>query len=550
MKIKKIRLYNFKRFNDLTIDEIPETAKLVVLIGANGCGKSSLFDAFKYFYQVKTTNLYNNMDYYVKNKEIDDAKYHSRMVDVYFYDDNSFFSESSQQLERLSQGGVFYFRTAYRNSPEINLTRSNRLGTPERLDTNLKMINNDSQVEQNYQRLYDEIISAYNNSNNNNITFGEHKQELLGKIHNALHNIFPELSFIDFGLMTEKADFYFSKGNVEKYSYQNLSGGEKAVFDLLLDIVVKKDYYQDTIFCIDEPESHIHTNAQAKLLHELFKLIPDNSQLWIATHSFGMMKEAKRLMETHPDEIVFLNFDNNYNFDQETIITPSSNCDFILWNKIKEICFGDYADFILPEKIVLCEGTDSARESRINFDKRCYENIFKKQYPNVVFYSWKNCEDINKEEQLLKFIQLLSPQTEIIRLIDRDDRSSEEIEDSNQKGVRVLSCRHLESYLLDDEVLKKWCDSVNKSDKKQDLLNIKTRALEESKSRGNAPDDFKSAANDICTKGQKLLGLTQRGNNGDAIMRDTLSKLITPDMNVYKELERDIFLPLEKTEQV
>ena len=46
MKIKKIHLKNFKRFTDLTIDEIPETAKLVVLIGANGCGKSSLFDAF------------------------------------------------------------------------------------------------------------------------------------------------------------------------------------------------------------------------------------------------------------------------------------------------------------------------------------------------------------------------------------------------------------------------------------------------------------------------------------------------------------------------
>ena len=542
MKIKKIRLHNFKRFNDLTIDEIPETAKLVVLIGANGCGKSSLFDAFNYFYKSRTTNSYSSFDYYIKNQEIDTRNYADR-VHIDFHDILS--GNLQEQLK-----GAFYFRTAYRNSPEIDLQFSQQLESPQVVDGHLKMINNDSQVEKNYQRLCDKIISAYNNPNNNNITFGEHQQELLGKIHNALNNIFPELSFIDFGLMTEKADFYFSKGNVEKYSYQNLSGGEKAVFDLLLDIVVKKDYYQDTIFCIDEPESHIHTNAQAKLLHELFKLIPDNSQLWIATHSFGMMKEAKRLIETHPDEIVFLNFDNNYNFDQETIITPSSNCDFILWNKMKEICFDDYADFILPEKIVLCEGTDSARESRINFDKRCYENIFKEQYPNVVFYSWGNCEDINKEEQLLKFVQALSPKTEIIKLIDRDDRNNEEIKDLNSQGIKVLSRRHLESYLLDDEVLKKWCDSVDKSDKKQDLLNIKTQALEDSKNRGNAPDDFKSAANDICTNGKKLLELSQYGNNGDAIMRDILSKLITPDMNVYKELERDIFSPLEKTEQV
>ncbi|HEY8938080.1 MAG TPA: AAA family ATPase, partial [Cyclobacteriaceae bacterium] len=49
MKIKKIELKNFKRFNDLTIDNIPESTKLVLLIGSNGSGKSSVFDAFELF---------------------------------------------------------------------------------------------------------------------------------------------------------------------------------------------------------------------------------------------------------------------------------------------------------------------------------------------------------------------------------------------------------------------------------------------------------------------------------------------------------------------
>ena len=46
MKIKSITLKNFKRFTNLTIQDLPESAKLVVLIGPNGCEKSSLFDAF------------------------------------------------------------------------------------------------------------------------------------------------------------------------------------------------------------------------------------------------------------------------------------------------------------------------------------------------------------------------------------------------------------------------------------------------------------------------------------------------------------------------
>ena len=35
MKIKEIRINKFKRFTDLTITGIPETAKLVVLVGPN-----------------------------------------------------------------------------------------------------------------------------------------------------------------------------------------------------------------------------------------------------------------------------------------------------------------------------------------------------------------------------------------------------------------------------------------------------------------------------------------------------------------------------------
>ena len=50
MNVTRLRLANFKRFTDLTIDlsSCAGAPKLVLLIGANGSGKSSVFDAFEY----------------------------------------------------------------------------------------------------------------------------------------------------------------------------------------------------------------------------------------------------------------------------------------------------------------------------------------------------------------------------------------------------------------------------------------------------------------------------------------------------------------------
>ena len=46
---------------------------------------------------------------------------------------------------------------------------------------------------------------------------------------------------------------------------------------------------------------------------------------------------------------------------------------------------------------------------------------------------------------------------EVVRVIDRDDRSEEEVADLVNDGVRVLSRRNLESYLFDDELLQVSC---------------------------------------------------------------------------------------------
>ncbi len=45
MRFKSAVIKDFKRFTDLTLQGIPETARLIMLAGPNGSGKSSFFDA-------------------------------------------------------------------------------------------------------------------------------------------------------------------------------------------------------------------------------------------------------------------------------------------------------------------------------------------------------------------------------------------------------------------------------------------------------------------------------------------------------------------------
>ena len=529
MKIFAAYLDNYKRFTKLTIEDIPATAKLIVLVGPNGCGKSSLFDAFKSWYLNKAFGERLNDNYC--RKDITDQRDSRELVILGLYD---LIDKNPKRDYRRS----FYFRTAYRNSPEITVSELSNIQSPLDYYNLHSMIHNDSTVNENYQRLISATLAELFNTNNNNESVLFLREKMFSKLREPLHRLFPDLLLKELGLVTERANFYFEKGITKKYGYENLSSGEKAAFDLLFDFTIKLQYFNDTIFCIDEPETHIHTSLQSKLLKELYALVPNNSQLWIATHSFGMMKEAKRLSETHPGEVVFLNFDG-YNFDEPVKITPST-CDSVLWSKMLEITLDDFAPFVFAGTIVLCEGS-SQGNNRKDFDARCYKTIFERYHPDTRFYSLGSCQDVEKEKRIIDFVKCMSPQTRIIKLIDKDDRSSDEIEDLIGDNVRVLSRRTIESYLLDDEVLKQWCISVGQPEKESELLAIKQRAIENCVKRGKPADNLKCASCDIYQEGKLTLRVTGCGNNADTFMRDTLAKLIKPDMAVYQELEKDIF---------
>lgn len=541
MKIKKIELNNFKRFTHLIVEDIPETTKLVVLVGPNGSGKTSFMESMNHYYKYAGYGNIGDYHYLSKTGNTEDfthSQWYARASKIVSID----FHDASLPKDIGSSNdikGHFYFRSAYRNEPEFQIDSMRRQRDPTESIRLESLIQNDQTVSTNYQRLIANTISGVYDNGNDAKTVAALREELIGKVRTAIERVFEDLEFSSLGDPLQNGNFYFTKGTTRDFSYRNLSAGEKSAFDLILDMVVQSKYYPDAIYCIDEPETHMHTKLQGKVLRELYLLIPGQSQLWLSTHSIGMLQEAEEIETEHPGTVAFLDFGGR-DFDTDQVIRPARIGKAVM-DKFYELAFGDFAKLMLPKTIVFCEG-DPNGKTRKDFDKIIYSTIFADTHPEAFFISGGSCNDIeNIEKTHGEIISTLLQNSQIIKIVDRDDRSPQEVADLAKSGIRVLKRRNLESYVLDDSVIKKLCDKVGKPEECAACIQEKQQALTDSVSRGNAPDDFKKASSGIYLSLKRHLSLTQCGNNPDPFMRDTLSPLITPDMDIYKELEAEIF---------
>ena len=398
---------------------------------------------------------------------------------------------------------------------------------------------NDQTVSENYQRLVAQTLAGVYVPSNNTKTVEQLRGELIGKIKYSLSKIFEDLNLSSIGDPLSNGSFYFEKGTAKDFHYKNLSAGEKSVFDLVLDMIIKSSFYSDAVFCIDEPEAHMHTKLQSKVLRELYNLTPDNSQLWVSTHSIGMLKEAEDIEEEKPGTVVFLDFDNR-DFDLTEVIQPAQ-ISRAIWDRFFDLAFADFSKLISPQKIVFCEGTSQGRKYR-DFDSLVYGKILGEKYHGATFVSVGSCSEVEDlENQSIKIVSNILKSSEIIKFVDRDDKSDEEVGELLAKGVKTSKRRHIECYLLDDELIRKLCLNSDKEELIEECLQAKNSAIEDSISRGNPADDIKSASGHIFTEIKRILGLTKCGNNKCAFLRDTMAPLITEDTQVYQEIESEIF---------
>ena len=297
------------------------------------------------------------------------------------------------------------------------------------------MIENDAAATGNYQRLASNALERAFRREDRDKTLGRFQDETLGEIQAAMNRLFPDLMLNSLGNPLSDRSFTFDKGTSSNFLYKNLSGGEKSAFDLLLDIFIKKVEYDDTVFCIDEPEAHMNPKLQGDLLEELFRLMNDKSQLWIATHAIGMMRKALQLYEEYGEKVVFLDFDDNRDnrdFDsQEVVIIEPENPDREFWERTHEVALDDLAALVVPDQIVICEGQHGDK----GFDAECYNQIFSEEFSNTKFISGGGKRDLRN---YISVIDAVAKGVTVFGLRDRDQATIGEVNQWKQEGIKVF----------------------------------------------------------------------------------------------------------------
>lgn len=530
MRIRTIRLHGgYKRFFDLTIDLGMEPKKIIALVGPNGCGKSSVFDGMAYL---------NNQWQLIGSTGQRDNEFHSMTgakitgnnIQIAFDTGENFGAVKDRMQHDNKANTILSFRNSYRFNSNLNVDtlkavpdiKLNNFGASSSVDI-------DDKMTQNYMRLY-VYINTYRRENN--LTDAQANEHVIGELNNILKECLGITLAHSGDIMGGKGSLFFTKeSQLGEFNFNVLSSGEKEVVDLLLDIYLKRAEYNETIYIIDEPELHLNTAIQKKLLIEIEKLIPDNCQLWLATHSIGFLNALQKELADKSD---IIDFHGNYASEPVILIPMVKNRKN--WHKIFKTALEDLTGLMAPEIIIYCEGrTDPGKGGEDQgLDAEIYNQIFSERYPEALFVSSGGSTEPQRYSEIaLIVLNKAFKDVQILLLKDKDihtdgtptlDSEREEFIQKDPISRRMLLRKEIENYLYDFEILNK-AYGISKEDYDKII--------------GDINEDVKSKTGEL----MKYFGI-KTGMNGNQF-KIHLSTIVSPDMSIYKELEDLIFLSNE-----
>jgi predicted ATP-binding protein involved in virulence len=314
LKLYSIKINNYKVFNDFKIDFLDEKQKpfpLIVIVGKNGTGKTTLFD-YIYEEHLLRINAFigdsNDCIKVVENGNLkvlnNKAKKERKKIDEYL--------EEQSELH-ASNGTISYNgKSLYLGNLKENIIY---------LKAGIVQNEEVKKLEQLFLKyvdyfIYDKSLTAKDGYN------------FLKEDFNAIFKDFKlgfEFNNIDY--KNKKPTFVNTNLNtIEKVSFglSSLSTGEKTLLSKIFYLYLEQP--KNKVILIDEPELSLHPSWQNKILgiYESFAKI-NNNQIIIATHSphilGGVETKAIKLLTIDGDKIkVIDNFMQGFGLEFQDIL--------------------------------------------------------------------------------------------------------------------------------------------------------------------------------------------------------------------------------------
>ena len=534
MYIKKIQMLDYKRFHDLTIDLGDDPKRIVALVGPNGCGKSSVLDAIA-FCLYRLIGRFGSSEYkdYHYHSLLQEPSFNERGDKIVISLDQGYFRDVFREKSQLDRRMMVSFRSCYRYNSNL-LIKETKASAPieENNDGAANASAIDARIEANYRRLLGKYTTYMKSADK---CPSEAKKFIIGQLNTSLQNCL-ELEIDDIGdVESDKGTLFFKKTDSEiTFRYEVLSAGEKEVVDILLDLYLRKDFFTDSIYVIDEPELHLNPSIQRALLIEINRMIPDNCQIWIATHSIGFIRA---LQEELRDVSQIIEFKPENKWASESYVLTPSTPNRTTWQNLFATALDDLSTLVCPRTIIYCEGKDNPGNGskERGLDAQVYNIIFAGKYPNVLFVSsGGNTELDQRSEIAFAVLSKVFSTLEILVLKDRDISSGQITTEAarllylqtNAENHRVLKRFEIENYLFDQFVLEAYCAQNDLTFDKQKYDSVVSDIVN---------DQVKEITGEI----KKCCGIST--NINPEKFKICLAAFITENSDVYRELEEVIF---------
>lgn len=228
-------------------------------------------------------------------------------------------------------------------------------------------------------------------------------------------------------------------GETNYYNGSEMSDGERAIFYFIGEVLCAKE---NSLIIIDEPENHLHKSILTRLWDAIEAYRTDCVFLYI-THNLDFANSRVNSQIIWVKE--FLG-DNSWKYDLLDNVNASDSLKLeIMGNR---------------QKVLLVEGTPAK-----SIDRKLYSKIYREY--NII--PMESCNTVIQTAKAYNQTNNLH-YVEVNGIVDRDRRSDEEVEKLREKNVFVPQVAEIENLFLLPEIISVVADKQDKTEEKEEII--------------------------------------------------------------------------------